>query len=184
MFETLLGRIAAALKKAGIGYMVIGGQAVLLYGEPRLTKDIDITLSVDTDRLPDIMRLVRILRLRALADDPEKLARETKVFPAVQDSTGVRVDFIFSSSEFEKVAISRARRTRLGRHYVMFASLEDLLIHKIVAGRPRDIEDVKSVLLKNRQYDRGYVEDWLGKFDKALDTGHVTVFKSITREIG
>jgi len=40
VFETLLGRIAAALKKTGIGYMVIGGQAVLLYGEPRLTKDI------------------------------------------------------------------------------------------------------------------------------------------------
>ncbi len=43
MFEHLLAKIATALNKAEIPYMVIGGQAVLLYGEPRLTKGIDIT---------------------------------------------------------------------------------------------------------------------------------------------
>lgn len=26
--------------------MIIGGQAVLLYGEPRLTKDLDVTLGI------------------------------------------------------------------------------------------------------------------------------------------
>lgn len=29
--------------------MIIGGQAVLLYGEPRLTRYIDITLGIDTE---------------------------------------------------------------------------------------------------------------------------------------
>jgi len=31
--------------------------AVLLYGEPRLTRDIDITLGVDVDRLADLAAL-------------------------------------------------------------------------------------------------------------------------------
>ncbi|NVL90146.1 MAG: hypothetical protein HWN69_04000 [Desulfobacterales bacterium] len=44
MFQKLLGRLANELSNLHIPYMVIGGQAVLLYGEPRLTKDIDITL--------------------------------------------------------------------------------------------------------------------------------------------
>jgi len=34
--------------------MVIGGQAVLLYGEPRLTKDIDITLGKGIESLEKI----------------------------------------------------------------------------------------------------------------------------------
>jgi hypothetical protein len=34
--------------------MVIGGQAVLLYGEPRLTKDIDITLGEGIESLEKI----------------------------------------------------------------------------------------------------------------------------------
>ncbi len=43
MFEHLLAKIATALNKAEIPCMVIAGQAVLLYGERRLTKGIDIT---------------------------------------------------------------------------------------------------------------------------------------------
>lgn len=46
MFEQLLKKIAQALDKGGIPYMIIGGQAVLLYGEPRLTRDIDIILAI------------------------------------------------------------------------------------------------------------------------------------------
>ncbi|NLF09683.1 MAG: nucleotidyltransferase family protein, partial [Pirellulaceae bacterium] len=52
MFEKLLKRIAVALNDAGLPYMIFGGQAVLLYGEPRLTRDIDISLGVDTSRSP------------------------------------------------------------------------------------------------------------------------------------
>jgi hypothetical protein len=37
MFEKILSSIGASLKKRDIPYMIIGGQAVLLYGEPRLT---------------------------------------------------------------------------------------------------------------------------------------------------
>jgi len=51
LFEELLARIASALSRGNLPYMVIGGQAVLLYGEPRLTKDIDITLGIPIDRL-------------------------------------------------------------------------------------------------------------------------------------
>ena len=51
MFEEILSRIASSLEKHCIPYMIIGGQAVLLYGEPRLTRDIDVTLGVNTDHL-------------------------------------------------------------------------------------------------------------------------------------
>jgi len=44
MIEKLIKKIAFNLDKAKIPYMIIGGQAVLLYGVPRLTRDIDITL--------------------------------------------------------------------------------------------------------------------------------------------
>ncbi|GJL55165.1 MAG: hypothetical protein NPIRA02_22970 [Nitrospirales bacterium] len=39
-------KISKTLKRRRIPYMVIGGQAVLVYGEPRLTRDIDVTLKV------------------------------------------------------------------------------------------------------------------------------------------
>jgi hypothetical protein len=41
MFEKLISTLGLLLSKNKIPYMIIGGQAVLLYGIPRLTKDIE-----------------------------------------------------------------------------------------------------------------------------------------------
>ena len=46
MFEELLSRISASLNKHSIPYMIIGGQAVLLYGEPHLTRDSFFLLAI------------------------------------------------------------------------------------------------------------------------------------------
>lgn len=51
MFQKLLEKIALALDRLGIAYMLIGGQAVFLYGEPRLTRDIDVVIDAGPDHL-------------------------------------------------------------------------------------------------------------------------------------
>ena len=136
MFEELLIRLAEGLDKRGLPYMIIGGQAVLLYGEPRLTRDIDITLGLDIDRFDEIISLSQDLGLNPLPQDPLKFAGETMVLPTQEKTTGIRVDFIFSFTPYESQAIRRARKIFLRHQAVCFASPEDVVIHKIVAGRP------------------------------------------------
>jgi hypothetical protein len=46
VLEKLIRKVAERLDADKIPYMVIGGQAVLAYGRPRLTRDIDITLGI------------------------------------------------------------------------------------------------------------------------------------------
>jgi hypothetical protein len=46
MFKPLLELIAPGLDERRIPYLIIGGQAVLLYGEPRLTRVMDVTLDL------------------------------------------------------------------------------------------------------------------------------------------
>jgi hypothetical protein len=58
LFETRLTGIAKELTDRSVRYMVIGGLAVLLYGQPRLTKDIDITLGLGVDGLLVIKEVV------------------------------------------------------------------------------------------------------------------------------
>ena len=59
MFEKFLSKISACLEKHGLPYMLIGGKAVLIYGEPRLTRDIDITLGVNIDYLNKLLSITR-----------------------------------------------------------------------------------------------------------------------------
>jgi hypothetical protein len=82
MFEKILSSIDASLKKRDIPYMIIGGQAVLLYGEPRLTRDIDITLGVSVDHLDELLAVVQELTLKPLPKDLKSFVRQTMVLPA------------------------------------------------------------------------------------------------------
>lgn len=183
MFEALLQKLSRALNKAKIEYMIIGGQAVLFFGEPRLTKDIDITLAIDTDELQSLLKLARSLKLRILVDDPENFALKTKVLPVIHDASGIRVDFIFSSSKFERIAISRVIKVRAGKTFLSYISLDDLIILKTIAGRPRDLDDIKAIMLKNRNYNKLYIEKWLRSFDRALDMASLSAFKAIVKEL-
>ena len=183
MFQTLLKKIANAFQAHNIPYMIIGGQAVLLYGEPRLTKDIDVTLGVGVDNLNDIQSVAEFLQLKSLTADTEEFVKETMVMPVVEESSGIRVDFIFSFSPYERHAIERANDILIEGTPVKFATLEDVIIQKIIAGRARDKEDAKSILLKNPYYDGKYIRYWLGEFDKALDENYSGLFNTLIEEI-
>jgi len=167
MVERLLKRIAGRLDKAKIPYMVIGGQAVLLYGTPRLTRDIDITLGVDTDRFTSLREVCKRLGLRILPPNPQRFVSQTKVLPVEDTKSKIRVDFIFSFTPYERQAMKRTKKVRIESCLVKFASPEDVIIHKMFAGRAVDLEDVKNILLKRKKrVDLQYIKKWLSKFEK------------------
>lgn len=182
MFEELLKKIADTLVNQDIPYMIIGGQALLLYGEPRLTKDIDITLGVGIEEIEKIKKVTKESNLIPLVRDINAFVKKTFVLPA-QDNTGIRVDFIFSQSSYERKAINRAVEVEIKNSKAKFASVEDFIIHKVISGRPRDIEDIKTVLLKNPQIDERYIFHWLGEFDRTLEQDFSKIFKETQKSI-
>lgn len=167
MIEKLIKRIAKQLDKAKIPYMIIGGQAVLIYGSPRLTRDIDITLGIDTDEITLIEKLCKKLKLKILTQNPKEFVKDTRVLPAEATKLKIRVDFIFSFSPYEKQAIKKARKVRIDGYPAKFASCEDVIIHKMFAGRAIDEEDVRNIFIKNRnKINLKYIKNWLSKFSK------------------
>jgi predicted nucleotidyltransferase len=178
MFGPLLERIATELDRGEIPYMVIGGQAVLLYGEPRFTRDIDITLGIDTDRLGDLDRAARSAGLELLVD-AETFTRQTMVLPCQDPTSGIRVDFIFSFSPYEAEALGRACAVTIGHTSVRYVGVEDLVILKVAAGRPRDLEDARMVMAKNPGIDRTLVERWLGLLGDSLGTDFTGVYRGL-----
>jgi predicted nucleotidyltransferase len=89
---------------------------------------------------------------------------------------------MFSWSIYEKQALGRSRRIDLAGTQVKFAALEDVIIHKIIAGRPRDLEDVRLLLIKNPTFDQAYIEGWLKEFDEALEKDFGLRFQQVWQE--
>jgi hypothetical protein len=181
-FEKLLERIASVLDQQSVPYMVIGGQAVLVHGEPRLTKDIDITVDLEPFNPEPLLRLVTQLGLKVLVSNPEAFLKETFVLPAIDTESGIRIDLICLLSQYEREAIQRGIRVPLGETTVNFIGLEDLVVHKIIAGRPRDIEDVRVILAKNKHANFTYIRSCLGQHDEGLGTDFLDRLEKVIRE--
>jgi len=108
--------------------------------------------------------------LEIIPKDIEAFIERTFVLPARDSATGIRVDMIFSFTPYEKEAIERGRSILFDDTPVMFASMEDVIIHKIFAGRPRDLEDAFTILAKNPDVDQEYIRKWLKEFDRTTET--------------
>ncbi len=164
-FKALLARLSRVLEEREVPFMIIGGQAVLLHGEPRLTQDVDVTLGVGPARLPEILSVCQELDFEPLPENVEDFVRSTFVLPAADRVTGIRVDLIFSTTTYEAEAISRAQSVEVGEAFVPFATAEDLIIHKLFAGRPRDIEDAVGVVRrKGLDLEWDYLRRWAAEF--------------------
>jgi hypothetical protein len=177
LYQTLLARLARTLDGAGISYMVIGGQAVLVHGEPRLTRDIDVTVGCDARELSRILSVIKAAGLQPSIAGIEEFVRRTNVLPLADETTAIRVDLIFSFTPYETEAIRRSITVPFADTLVHFAAVEDLIIHKLVAGRPRDIEDVRGVLVRRPVIDENYLISWLSTF-------HEVVHRDLVAEYG
>jgi predicted nucleotidyltransferase len=164
----LLAALTSELDRRGIRFMLIGGQAVLLHGQARFTADVDVTLDVGPAALDDLRGACDALHLTPAAPAGEALdafVRRTFVLPARHAATGMRVDFIFSTTTYEAEAVARAQRVSVGGALVPFATAEDLIIHKLFAARPRDLEDVEGIVRrKGAALDWPYLERWVAEF--------------------
>ncbi|HWN99019.1 MAG TPA: nucleotidyltransferase [Blastocatellia bacterium] len=157
-----------ALSNAGIDSIVIGGLAVAIWGEPRLTRDVDLKVLLRRDQAEQLVKALP-RGFRCLADQPEATLRRIG-FLFVQDTAGIRVDFLMADTGFDVEAVSRKRKVEMIAERIAVCTPEDLIVYKMVSTRPRDHDDVRGVI--RRQQDRlddDYVTSWLRQFEQALD---------------
>lgn len=185
MFAKIIAKIAQILSRNKIPYMIIGGQALLQYGSPRLTEDIDITLGVGVESSSNLISLLGKMNLVSFKEASPQFIRKTHVLPCRDKETKIRVDFIFSFLPYERQAIARAKKIIFGKTRVNFASPEDLIIHKMFAGRPRDLEDVRNILLKQKmKLDFKYIHKYLSEFSSLSEHAHLLQdFKKLVQEV-
>ena len=142
----LLVSLAAVLSKLQARWYVFGAQAVILWGRPRLTADIDVTVRLDPE---DPERLVRMLETAGFSlrfGDAPDFVRRTRVLPFVHAASGLPLDIVLAGPGLEELFLSRAVPVAMGDTVIPVISPEDLIATKILAGRPKDIEDVRGIL--------------------------------------
>ena len=132
-----------------IRFAVIGGLCAMVRGEPRFTADIDLVISAEPDDAPQLLDAVPHSPFQPLLENAAEFVRQAYLLPLYHTRTGITVDVTFGATGFERQLIERAEPASLGTVRVPVATAEDLILMKLIAGRPRDVEDVNGVVLRH-----------------------------------
>jgi predicted nucleotidyltransferase len=136
------------MRRASWRWYVFGAQAVVAYGRPRMTADVDVTVLLGDD---SALELVRVLRENGFdtrfALDADFLST-VRLVPMLHLATGMPVDVVISQPGLQEEIWNRSRPVEIGGVQVPLVSVEDLVAMKILAGRRKDLEDVRGILLE------------------------------------
>ena len=118
-----------------------------------MTTDIDVAVRGDSLELEPLVATLEKHRIVARIPEAVPFARAHLVLLLRHQPTGVDIDLSFAWTTFEYEALAACQRVRYGGVDVPLARAEDLVIYKVVAGRPRDIEDARALLLLHDDVD-------------------------------
>jgi len=165
--------VAMFLEKRNVPYVIGGGLAVQYWGEPRTTRDVDVTVIVPADQLEDFLNEA-LRRFRPRMPDAFDFALRHRVL-LIESKKGLPIHVSLGIPGYEEKVMQRAVRVSFsGLRPLRLISAEDLIIHKCVAGRARDQEDVERILVRQRlSLDLRYIRRWLKLFVPLVETHNV-----------
>ena len=168
----LVGVFVRPLEALGIPYMVTGGVAAVVYGDPRFTRDIDIVLWLapeDAERFsdafdPEAFYVPPLDTLRAEAGRHGH-------FNVIHRDSALRADvYIGSPDPLDVWAIERRQSLELAQGSITLAPPEYVILRKLEyyrdSGSDRHLRDIGMMLrLSIDQIDQEEVERWVARLD-------------------
>ncbi len=168
----LLVDIAKILNRLKIPYIVTGGIAVLIWGRPRFTADIDIVVELKEDDIDNLERGLSKLGKAGYFDTDlmrQALAKRSE-FNFIDWTTGVKVDFwiLKENDAFDASRIKRRVAKKIFGEKVYFSSAEDLILIKLLwhkmSPSERQLDDARSIFrISGEKLDMKYLTQWAKK---------------------
>ena len=159
--------LCVRLENAAVAYMLTGSLAMSYYARPRMTRDIDLVVSLGVE---EVTRLTGALGESYHADTDAIRAAigEARPWNIVHLPSLVKIDLIpRKDSAYRLVEFERRRKIRFAGIALWIVSVEDLILSKIEWSRESRSEqqrgDVR--LLLRTPLDRGYLEEWAKRLD-------------------
>ncbi len=163
---------AQPLNLAGVRYLISGSVAAMLYGEPRVTHDIDLVVFL---RVQDARRLGELFPAPAFYVPPvaailEEMARERRGhFNIIHAESGLKADFYAAGrDELHWWAGRHARRYPVGANTISVAPAEYVILRKLEyhrdGGSEKHVRDIRAMLaISGDHLDRPALLEWVAR---------------------
>lgn len=155
----VLRDVSERLTSAGVAFMLTGSVAMNYYAQPRMTRDIDLVVSLVADQTDLVVRLFGddyYVDRHAVAD---AIARRS-IFNLIHNKTVVKLDFIvLKPDQYRQEEFERRRQVTIEDFLTWIVSREDLILSKLYWARDSRSElqlgDVRNLMAPD--LDRSYL---------------------------
>jgi hypothetical protein len=171
----VLRDVSQRLDSSGVAFMLTGSMAMNFYAQPRMTRDIDLVVKLNSDQTDLLISLFEaeyyVDRL-AIA----KAIAQRSMFNLIHNETIVKFDcIVLKDQPYRQEEFARRRRITLGDFQTWIVTREDLILSKLYWARNSKSElqlrDVRNLL--SSDCDMPYL------FSRAEDLG----VKSLLEEV-
>lgn len=150
----LFNIFTARLNKSGIRYMITGAVAVVIYGEPRLTHDIDLVIELKMGEVKKIQDAFPSEEFYCPPDEAIKLEIKRPSrgqFNIIHRETGFKADcYLLGDDKLHLWGISKRKELSIEGEPVWVASPEYVIVRKLEyfreGGSEKHLRDIASIL--------------------------------------
>lgn len=167
-FRATIESINRLLQNYDFRGVLIGGIAVGLLGKPRYTADVDAVFLLSTQDISRFLEIARKENIIPRIQNADEFARKNRVLLLKHAITNTEVDISLGILPFEEEMVERASIKTFANLSACLPTPEDLIIMKAIAHRPKDYEDIRTIVEKHPNLDHRRIEDWVKSFGEAL----------------
>ena len=153
--QNSISKLLAAIVDAGVEFVLVGGQAMVLHGSQRTTFDVDLVLDMSDENLTRFIDVAKFFGLKPIIPvqiDSLKNAAQIQEWHdnkgmlafALHEPVagGIVVDVLVRSEiAFDRLSLNSSTALMNGRS-LRFAGIDDLLVMKRAANRGKDQQDI------------------------------------------
>ena len=166
----LLQHVIKVLERLRIDYMVVGSLSSTFYGEPRMTQDIDIVISLSPEQVDALCSAFPPDEFYVSAEAVVEALERSTQFNLIHPASGGKVDFLLARSDaWGRAQMSRRRLVRIAPDLdAVVASPEDAIIGKMIyyreGGSEKHLRDITGIMsVSGEQVDVEYVREWAAR---------------------
>lgn len=164
----LIRPFVSRLEQLDVPYMVTGSTAGIMYGEPRMTHDVDIVVALT---MADVERFVAAFPIEQFYCPPDDvLAIEIRRGQRghanlIHHETGFKADIYIAFDELHRWGLARRSRIDLDGLTIHVAPVEYVIVRKLEyfkEGRSgKHLRDIRSMLAVSEQFDLPTLEQFI-----------------------
>jgi hypothetical protein len=174
----VITRLLAPFNETGVVYMVTGGLAAIVYGEPRLTLDVDIVADMTPESAE---RIIQSFDPSVYYVPPEEVLRAESArashghFNLFHREQALRADvYVAGTDALARWALPRRRVLSVGETPIWIAPLEYVILMKLdyfrQGGSDRHLRDIAAMLRQSGDLvDHAVMDEWIHRLQLASE---------------